>query len=265
MQESDDFVGFVEKISYYAKQYSLIQDLVSKRDTKEYLYLIVNADFGFTLQPALLMSAIAYQDTEAVVKEKIKIVSKFLTRQLSWRVWNQNMISQSSMEASIYELAVKLREKPLSEIKPILEKTKIISNTRNLNNAPTLNQQNRPKIRVLLALITEIVSKNCDNPDYLLNKSDKKDPIEVEHIWSDHFDDHTDEFSDSVLFANARNNIGDLLLAPKSFNSAWGDKEYNIKVEKYYGQNALAQQISERADLYKKILEYEFGSTHIVF
>ena len=38
--------------------------------------------------------------------------------------------------------------------------------------SPHLNQQNKPKIKVLLALITEIVAKGSGTPDYMLNKED---------------------------------------------------------------------------------------------
>ena len=85
--------------------------------------------------------------------------------------------------------------------------------------------------------------------------------------------------------------IGDLLVLPKSFNASYGDAPYSVKVEHYFGQNILAQSlnskkyinnpgfiryvnvsglafksytefkkdsISERANLYRNILEYNW-------
>ena len=109
-----------------------------------------------------------------------------------------------------------------------------------LLNSPSVNQQNRAKIRVLISLITEIVASNSNASDYMLNKKD----IEIEHIWSNHFEEHLDEFPDESEFAAIRNNIGDLLVLPKSFNASYGDAPYDIKVEQYFEQNILAQSLN---------------------
>ena len=76
----------------------------------------------------------------------------------------------------------------------------------------------------------------------MLNKND----IEVEHIWADHFNQHTDECVSKDEFDNYRNNIGDLLVLPKSFNASYNDAPYSIKVEQYYGQNILAQTLNKK-------------------
>ena len=150
------------------------------------------------------------------------------------------MISQSSMESPIYTLCKQVRDMDIETLKNTLNGNPI--DLPNLDNAPTLNQQNKQKIKVLLALITEIVARESKCADYMLNKPD----IEVEHIWSDHFEQHTDEFTDKNTFAAARNNIGDLLVLPKSFNASYNDSPYNIKVEQYFEQNILAQTLNVR-------------------
>ena len=282
---SQDFSSFIDKIAYFARTYARINDLILSRNTIDYLYLIVNNDYGFTLQPALLLASINYGDSEEIIKEKIKIVSKYLTKVLTWRVWNHWMISQSSLEAPIYDLCKMIRNLSVNELKAKLDEDPI--NPPPLNNTPTLNQQNRSKIRVLLSLITEIVAANSGTPDYMLNKRD----IEVEHIWANHFDQHTDEFDNEQEFAVVRNNIGDLLVLPKSFNAAYGDAPYDVKVIQYFEQNILAQSlnrnkyqknpgflsfieqsglpfksynsftrssVNERADLYRKILYWNW-------
>lgn len=285
---SADYVEFVAKIAYFAKQYEKINTLINARDTKNYLYLIVNNDYGFTLQPALILSAIKYNDPDDVVAEKIRIVSRYLTKVLSWRVWKHLMISQSTMESPVYTLCKQIRDMDVTTLKSTLADDPI--ELPELDSTPTLNQQNKPKIKVLLALITEIVARESKCPDYLLNKPD----MEVEHIWSNHFDRHTDEFTDKNIFDAARNNIGGLLVLPKSFNCSYNASPYSVKVEQYYGQNILAQTlnarkyvnnpeflrfknssglnfkayaefkhsaISERAELYKQILIWNFGNS----
>ncbi len=240
LKSSSDYFEFINKIAYFSKQYKKINDIILKRNAKDYLYLIVNNDYNFTLQPSLILSAIKYNDSEIIVDEKIKIVSKYITKVLTWRVWNHYMISQSSLETPIYTLCKKIRDLDIKALKEVLYHDPI--ELPSLNNSPTLNQQNKPKLKVLLSLITEIVAKNSSAPDYILNKPN----IEVEHIWSNHFEEHLDEFDDSYAFASMRNNIGCLLVLPKSFNASYNDKPYSIKVEQYFEQNILAQTLNEK-------------------
>lgn len=236
---SDDYIDFLDKISYFAKVYKKIHEIMEKRDTNKYLYLIVNADYGFTLQPALILASVAYQDDGNTVKQKIRILSEYLTKVLTWRVWNHWVISQSSLESTIYELCKAIRGKAIEDIQKILIEEPV--DLPKLENAPTLNQQNGRKLRVLLSLITEIVARNSEEPDYMLNKKD----IEIEHIWSNHYEKHKDEFSNEAEFSNVRNNIGDLLVLPKSFNAAYGADPYDKKIEHYLEQNILAKSLNE--------------------
>lgn len=151
------------------------------------------------------------------------------------------MISQSTLENPIYNLCKRIRDLSVEEIASILDTNPL--DAPELNNSPTLNQQNRSRLRVLLSLITEIVAANSGESDYMLNKDE---PVEVEHIWSNHFEEHTDEFSDEDEFANVRNNIGDLLVLPKSFNASYGDDPYSLKVKQYFSQNILAQTLNKQ-------------------
>lgn len=240
LNKSNDFVDFIKKLSFYSKQYKKIYDLINLRNAKDYLYLIVNADYGFTLQPALILSTIRIDDGDDIIDEKIKLVSKYLTMVLSCKVWNHETIAQSYMESAIYLLCKKIRNKNYKELENILKSIPI--EIPSLENAPILNQQNKTKLRVLLALLTEIVASNSDESNYILNFSD----IEIEHIWSNHFEEHKDEFIDENSFNLARNNIGDLLLLPKSFNASYNDASYEIKVNQYFSQNILAQSLNSK-------------------
>ena len=249
------------------------------------MYLIVNDDYNFTLQPALILSAVAYKDDDETIDKKIQLLSRYLTKILTWRVWNHWLISQSSLEAPIYELCKQIRNKAVGEIREILDSEPI--ELPDLEGTPRLNQQNRRKIRVLLALITAIVGYGSKEPQYVLNNEEAQ---EVEHIWSNHFDEHP-EFRSEDEFQTARNNIGALLILPKSFNSSYGDDPYEEKIKQYFSQNILAQSlnklkyinnpgftqfinesklpfepydafesdsIAERAELYKQILRYNW-------
>lgn len=287
LNTSDDYIEFVHRIIYFANIYIHIMELIESRNVADYLYLIVNSDYGFTLQPALIIASVAYNDDDQVVAEKIKIVSKYLSKVLSWRVWNHWLTSQNKMEAYIYELCKQIRNMSIEELRSHLENYHMDDSSLE-GNSPHLNQQNKAKLRVLLALITEIVARGSGTSDYMLNKKE----IEVEHIWADHFEQHTDEFDNEIDFAMMRNSIGDLLVLPKSFNASYNDSPYDVKVKQYFSQNVLAQTlnhqkyksnpgfikymtdnnlpfksydvfnkdaINERTDLYRSILETEFA------
>lgn len=241
LKTSDDFIQFLNQITYFANIYEKIDQIVRSRDVKNYLYLIVNSDYGFTLQPALILASINYNDSDNIVEEKIKIVSKYLTKLLSWRVWNQNMISQSAMESTIYNLCKKIRNANIDELRKILKSSD--NNLLELGNSPTLNRMNKNAIKVLLSLITELVARNVNESDYMLNKEEE---IEIEHIWSNHYEEHVDEFENNDDFVLARNNIGDLLVLSRSFNRSYGDKPYTEKVKQYFSQNVLAQTLNEQ-------------------
>ena len=242
LKSSKDYVELINKIEYFARKYELIHTLIANRDSEKYFYLIVNNDYGFTLQPSLILSSIGFGDSDEVVEEKIQIISKYITKLLTYRVWNHWMISHSSLEGPIYELCKKIRGKSLEVVKEIINSNPLSQNIPDLSNSPTLNQQNKRRLKVLLSLITEIVARESKAPNYILNKED----IEVEHIWSDHYNEHLDEFVSKDEFDNYRNNIGDLLVLPKSFNASYNDSPYAIKVEQYYSQNILAQTLNNK-------------------
>ncbi|MDO4796551.1 MAG: DUF262 domain-containing protein [Coriobacteriales bacterium] len=89
---STDYVAFIDEVDYFSRIYERVHDLIRARDTSEWLYLVVNADYGFTLQPALILASVCYQDSDDVVDEKISLVSKYLTKVLTWRVWRHYLI-----------------------------------------------------------------------------------------------------------------------------------------------------------------------------
>lgn len=243
LNEFTSYMDFIDQITYFIDVYHKINQIVLDRNTKDFLYIVVNSEYGFTLQPAALLASIDYQDSDEVVYEKFKVVSKYLTKVLSYRIWNHFQISQSSLEAMIYLFCKEIRRKPISDIKQLISKNSI--EVPELMGSPTLNQQNGRKLKILLALITEIVARNSDEADYILNKQNKNNPIEIEHIWSNHYEKHQEEFDSEIDFNQTRNNIGGLLLLPKSFNASYSDSSYEIKVEHYFSQNILAQSLNK--------------------
>jgi len=81
--------------------------------------------------------------------------------------------------------------------------------------------------------------------NYVITRGQKR--YEVEHIWADKYERHTDEFGHESEFHDFRNKIGDLLLLPKKFNASYGDLTYAQKRPHYNGQNILARTLCDEA------------------
>lgn len=259
LNTSDDYVDFIDRLKYFSKIYIKIQDIIKNRQTNNFLYVVVNSDYNFTLQPALIIAAIKYEDSDEIVEEKIKIISKYITKVLTWRVWGHWMISQSAMENQVYDLCARIRDiEDLDELRRILSTSPItVPEPKDFDtNSPTLNQQNKPRLTVMLSLITEIIARGCQEPNYMLKPGH---PIEIEHIWSNHFEQHREEFNSEQDFQTARNNIGDLLVLPKGSNASYNDNPYSketwdegnleghYKIDHYYKENILAQSLNHKA------------------
>lgn len=109
-----------------------------------------------------------------------------------------------------------------------------------------MHGQNKRFIQFLLARITthiEEKSKIKSNfMDYMSRGIEK--PFQIEHIWSDKFEDHKDEFDQRDEFEEWRNKIGALLLLPEGFNQSCGALPYAKKLSHYFGQNLLAKTLS---------------------
>lgn len=239
LNKSDSFIEFINKLDYFSKVYENIYSRIEKRDYKDF-YLVVNSDYGFTLQSALILSSIRYKDDSDTINKKIEIISKYITKLLTWRVWNHWVISQSMLDGPVYEFCKKIRDRDLDSLQLEIDNCKIPMPE--LEGTPVLNHQNRNKIIVLLSLITAIVGEKSGEPQYPLNSDQKQ---EIEHIWANHYLEHT-EFASESEFQQTRNNIGDLLILPKSFNASYGDKDYSIKIEQYFSQNILAQSLNDK-------------------
>jgi uncharacterized protein DUF1524 len=110
-----------------------------------------------------------------------------------------------------------------------------------------LHQRNGSHVKYLLARLTAWLEGQCGGTTTFADLIDRnrKDPFEIEHIWANHPEQHT-EFRSEQDFAHQRNKFGALLLLPRSFNASYGDKPYGEKVPHYYAHNLLARSLHPR-------------------
>lgn len=209
-----------------------------------------NAQNNFTLQYMVLLSPLQCSDNEKEIYQKLRIVSTYLDILITRRIWNCRSVDYSTMQYAMFIVMRDIRGKTTQELVTILNNClSAEENTFYSNERFRLHGMNGKQIHRLLARITDYIEiksgRKSRYQEYIQRRG--KNGYEIEHIWSDHFEWHKDEFNHPADFDEYRNQIGGLLLLPKSFNASYGDLPYSKKIEHYFGQNLLARSLNERA------------------
>ena len=246
LRESADFYRFIDRdFNFYSRQYLRLMK-ASTTLVPGLGHVLYNAKHGFTLQYMLLLAPLCPDDADDVVQRKLRLVAMFVDILLTWRLWNFRSISYSTMQYAMFlvmrdirrldpeTLALKLRETLNREDETFAS-----------NERLRLHQQNRRYLHRILARLTDYVEQQSGMPSHYLEyvNDTGRNKYEVEHIWADKHERHTDEFDHSADFSDYRNRIGGLLLLPKSFNASYGDRAYSQKLPHYNAQNLLARSL----------------------
>lgn len=250
LKSSDDFFRFIDRdFVFYSRQYLRLLD-ASKQLIPGLEQVLYNAQHGFTLQFMVLLAPLTPDDMEVVATQKLRLVAMYLDILLARRLWNFRSIAYSTMQYAMFLVMRDIRglaPEPLAhKLHELLEGDDV---TFASNDRLYLHQQNRWYLHRILARLTDYVERQSGMPShYLEYVSDTgKNRYEVEHIWADKPERHSDEFPQSADFADYRNRIGGLLLLPKSFNASYGDLPYERKLPNYDSQNLLARSLNPHA------------------
>ena len=250
LTNSSSFAALIEEeFAFYASWYRRIRE-AAETLTSGLESIHFNAQNNYTLQYPVLLAPLNREDSDGEIHRKLRVVSAYIDILIARRIWNWRAIDYSTMQYAMFLVMRDIRSKKVADLVDILEKRlaaeeEVFSS----NDRFRLHGTNGRQIHRLLARMTDYVEVASGRPsryhEYIQRRG--KNGYEVEHIWADHPERHTDEFSHPADFAEYRNRIGDLLLLPKSFNASYGDKPYADKREHYYGQNLLAQSLHENA------------------
>lgn len=98
-----------------------------------------------------------------------------------------------------------------------------------------MNSFTKKYIKNIIARITGYIEENTGVTSNYSNymNSQTKNPFEIEHIITHHYEWFTSEYADQDEFKLWRNSIGALLLLHKSINSSLKDHKYDYKLSKY--------------------------------
>jgi len=244
LYKSDDFYNFINKDTrFYLGQYIYIKN-ASEKLTSGLEPILYNATLNFTLQNPLLLSPLIPDDEKEAIDKKLYLTSTYLDILIARRIWNFKSISYDIMRYLIFNIIKEIRNKPVNELKNILINKLNEEEKFSFDNIFYLHQMNRFYVRYILARITDFIEVSSSMPGKFSEYMSKgKTRYEVEHIWANHPEWYTDEFSAPTEFLQYRNRIGGLLLLPKSFNASYGDLKYEQKLPHYFGQNLLAKSL----------------------
>ncbi|MFZ1754969.1 MAG: DUF262 domain-containing protein [Caldilineaceae bacterium] len=253
LETSEDFFNFIKTdFDFYAKHYKRLIG-ASRSRVPGLEHVLYNAGHGFTLQYMLLLAPLNPADSVEVVNLKVRLVARFLDILLTWRLWNFRSIAYSTMQYAMFLVMRDIRglsPQPLAE--KLWETLASEGETFATNSRLYMHQQNRWYLHRILARLTDYVERESGMAQHYVEyvTSTGKHRIEVEHIWANKPERHTDEFSHPTDFREYRNRFGGLLLLPKSFNASYGALPYTEKLPHYFGQNILAQSL--HPDCYKR-------------
>ncbi len=245
LKQSEDFYRFIDRdLDFYSRQYLRLMEAAQKPVTG-LMHVLYNAHHGFTLQYMLLLAPLRPDDSDTVVVRKVGLVAQYLDILLTWRLWNFRSIAYSTMKHTVFVVMRDIRglapDALAHKLHQFLGKE---GETFANNDRLRMHQQNRYALHRILARFTDYVETQSGEPSrYLDYVSEGKTRYEVEHIWADHWERHTDEFEHPADFAEHRSRIGGLLLLPKSFNASYGDLSYADKLPHYNTRNLLARSL----------------------
>ena len=245
LKQSDDFYRFVDRdFSFYSRQYLRIVD-ASAKPVLGLEHIFYNAQHGFTLQNMLLLAPLHPDDDAVTQTRKMSIVARYLDILLTWRLWNFRSVAYSTMQYAMFLVMRDIRGLSVSSLAARLhESLSKETETFGSNDRLRVHQQNRYALHRVLARLTDYVETASHQPSrYAEFVVEGANRYEVEHIWADHADQHTDEFAHASDFSEYRNRIGALLLLPKKFNASYGDLSYLEKLPHYLTQNLLARSL----------------------
>ena len=233
---TDDYELFIMRFSKFSDVYKKIRE-AENSFAKETEYIYYNAQVNFTFQPQLLIASICYEDSWDTIIEKLNLVARFIDLLITARVTNYRSVDYSTIKNYVFNVTKNIRRCSIDELKISLKQQ-----YDSLAYDPSialpelgLNSFTKKYIKNMLARITGyieeqtgVVSNYCN---YMNTKT--KNPFEIEHIITDHYEWFTDEYADQEEFKRWRNSFGALLLLHKSINASLNDSKYEYKLLKY--------------------------------
>jgi len=235
LHTSEDFEKLIDEFIFYSKLYIRIKNYESNLD-KDFKNIFYNAQLGFTFQMQLLFAPINLSDTEEIINKKLDLVSKYIDMYIYSRVINYRSCDYNTVKNRVFRITNEIRGLSVEELSnKLIDYVNTSEQKMDRFTYWEVNGFTKKYIKHLLARITGFIEESIDMPNNYCSYIDiySRNPYEVEHITCDHFEWFQDIYTSEQEFDSFRNNIGDLVLLPKSINASLNDEKYTYKVNKY--------------------------------
>ncbi|MCK9329088.1 MAG: DUF262 domain-containing HNH endonuclease family protein [Candidatus Cloacimonetes bacterium] len=233
---SEDFELLIRKMGKLSEVYKKIRsaETIYSEETK---YVYYNAQLNFTFQAQLLLAPICFDDSWPVIIEKMNLTARFIDVFIISRVANYKSVDYNTIKNAVFNITKDIRMVDVATLKKklLLQFNKLTFDPESVVPDLRLNSFTKKYIKNILARVTgyieESINVASNYSDYMNTQT--KNPLEIEHILTDHFEWFTDEYSDQDDFKRWRNSIGALLLLHKSINASLNDSKYEYKLHTY--------------------------------
>ncbi len=185
-------------------------------------------------------------DSPETVDIKIDLVARYIETFVVRRSINFRKFSASSIRYTMYSLVKEIRGKDVATLHRLLS-TKVdeLNDSWEGMKSFQMHGQNKRFVKYLLSRMTAYIEQGAGMTTTFRTyyESPGGKPFEIEHIWANNFDDHTDEFKEKSDFFAWRNSIGALVLLPRGTNQSYNDMPYAKKIEHYQRENLLVSSL----------------------
>ncbi|MBL4701660.1 MAG: DUF262 domain-containing protein [Phycisphaeraceae bacterium] len=250
LKSDADFENFIfNKIDFFYKAYKRILE-AERTLSKELEYVFYTKRWGVasSLSYPLMLAPLKTTDSQEIQSQKINLVARYIESFAVRRSINRHTFSANAIRYTMYMLIKEIRHLDLDSLRQILknrlaqseDKFEVVDNFK-------LHKKNRRFVTYLLSRITGFIEeKSGSSSDFRTFFAPAKGrPFQIEHIWADHFDQHTDEFEHESEFKEFRDKIGGLILLPQGPNQSYGDLGYKDKHVHYVKENILAKSLCD--------------------
>ena len=245
LKTSDDFyIFFKNQFPFYVKWFIKIWNAESTLNTNmPHASFIAHWGFAESLQNALLLASIKFEDDETTIEQKVDFVSRYIETFTVRRAVNYKKFGASSIKYTMFNMIKLIRDNDTltlgtnlsNEIDRIPETWEGITDF-------SLHQMNGKFVKHLLSRICSHLDKLVGkDTSYATYHHPNGKQFEIEHIWANKFEQHRDEFEQLNDFQRWRNNIGALILLPHGTNQSFSSDKYEDKIEHYLKENTYAQ------------------------
>jgi len=247
-EKPDDFERFVaENFKFYHEAYvRIMRAQATLMPSLEHVYFINKWGIATSQSYPMMLAPLDPKDSPETVDAKIDLVARYLETFVVRRSINFRKFSASSIRYTMYSLVKEIRGKDVATLRAILSvKVKEFDDGWNEFENFLMHGQNKRFVKFLLSRLTAYVDQGAgiSNTFQTYFESPGGKPFEVEHIWADDFEAHTDEFTDKNDFSDWRNSIGALVLLPNGTNQSYNAKPYAEKIVHYQKENLLVRSL----------------------